>query len=307
MSIEAKVGLFVIAGTVMLGAGLSVVRTTQMVRGQVPHKTSFRYAGGLAPGATVLFGGIKVGQITAVQSSSEDPTRIEIVFRVRAGTPLNEDSMARVGAVSVMSNPALAISTGSNAARRLTPGEAVRSEEAVGLDEVARRVATVADSANTLVLQLQKETSAIALQAHTLLANLNRVAGIGNRRRIENILAEMNTLIGRESPKIAEITDRISTLARRADATVANVNGTVDAVRDPLLEDLAELAHTISEARALLGHLDSVVSTNEVGIADIVKNLRATSENIQSLTESVKRQPWSLIRIKQPQDRKVPQ
>ena len=86
MTNEAKVGLFVIAGVAVLGAGVYFVRTTQTVKGQVPHKTYLRYAGGLAPGATVLFGGIKVGQVTAVRPDSEDPTRIEIGFQVRNGT-----------------------------------------------------------------------------------------------------------------------------------------------------------------------------------------------------------------------------
>ena len=48
------------------------------MRGQVTYNTHLRYAGGLAPGAGVLFGGIKVGQVTAVRPWSEDPTRIEI-------------------------------------------------------------------------------------------------------------------------------------------------------------------------------------------------------------------------------------
>ena len=111
------------------------------MRGQVPYKTYLRYAGGLAPGASVLFGGIKVGQITAVQPASEDPTRIEIAFDVKTGTPINEKSSAQVGSVSIMSSPALSITTGSNEARRLGAHEVVSSEEAVSLQEITRRVA----------------------------------------------------------------------------------------------------------------------------------------------------------------------
>ncbi|HYZ87640.1 MAG TPA: MlaD family protein [Bryobacteraceae bacterium] len=321
MTNEAKVGLFVISGVVVLGAAIYFVRTTQTIKGQVPHKTYLRYAGGLAPGATVLFGGIKVGQVTAVRPDSEDPTRIEIGFEVRKGTPLNENSIARVGTVSIMSNPALAISTGSNDARRLSAGEGVRSEEAVSIDEITRRVATVADSANAMLLQLRKDIPAITQETQTLLANLNQVAGTGNQRKIENILAELNTLVSRESPKIARITDQISALATRADSTVAsiepvlanvnrtvtNVNATVDTVRDPLARDLAELERTIVQARKLITDVDSVVRTNESDIGETVRNLHVTSDNLRTLTESVKRQPWSLIRIKQGPDRKVPQ
>jgi phospholipid/cholesterol/gamma-HCH transport system substrate-binding protein len=96
MSTEAKVGAFVIASLVVLGAGAYYVRTTQIVRGQVPYRTYLRYAGGIASGASVLFGGIKVGEVTAVRPDSVDPTRIEIAFDVKTGTPINQKSTARL-------------------------------------------------------------------------------------------------------------------------------------------------------------------------------------------------------------------
>ena len=95
MSTEAKVGAFVIVSLLVLGATVYFIHTTQNVKGQVIFKTYFRYAGGLSSGAPVLFGGIKVGQVTAVGPSTEDPTRVEIVFDVQSGTPLNQNSTAR--------------------------------------------------------------------------------------------------------------------------------------------------------------------------------------------------------------------
>src|SRR6185436_16656727 len=105
----------------------------------------------------VLFGGIKVGQVTAVGPASEDPTRIEIAFDVKTGTPINQNSTAQVGSVSLMSSPALSITTGSNDARRLSAGEMVPSQEAVSLEDITRRVAVVADSANALMTTLGRE------------------------------------------------------------------------------------------------------------------------------------------------------
>ena len=91
------------------------------------------------------------------------------------------------------------------------------------------------------------------------------------------------------------------------DRTVTNVNNTVDAVRDPLLKNLAELERTIHEARNLVGSVREVVRTNEGDIAETVRNLRTTSENVRELSESIKQRPWSLVRTKQSPDRKVPQ
>jgi phospholipid/cholesterol/gamma-HCH transport system substrate-binding protein len=327
MSTEAKVGAFVIVGLLVLGSAIYFVHATQTVRGQAPYKTYLRYAGGLDPGAPVLFGGIKVGQVAAVRPASEDPTRIEILFEVKSGTPINQNSTARVGAVSVMSSPSLSITTGSNDARRLTPGEVVPSEEAVSLDEITRRVATVVDSANGLITEVRQVIPSLTGQAQTILANLNEITGARNQQRIEGILAEFNTLLNRESPKIAQITDQISALTKHADSavgsvgplvsnidrtvtnvnnTVTNVNKTVDAIRDPLTKDLAELERTLHAAQALLSSVQNVVHANEGDITETMRNLRSTSENVRALSESLKQRPWNLIRTTQPADRRIP-
>jgi hypothetical protein len=49
-----------------------------------------------------------------------------------------------------------------------------------------------------------------------------------------------------------------------------------------------------------------LVKANDYKIDDTIENLRTATENLDDLTESVKQRPWSMIRIKQPEDRKVP-
>jgi ABC-type transporter Mla subunit MlaD len=134
MSVEAKVGAFVMVCLVLLGVTVYYAGNNQWGSHVTPYKTYLRYAGGVAPGTGVLFGGIAAGRVTAVRSSSEDPTRIEILFEVNEGTPINENSIAKLGSVSLMSSPALSITTGSNDAPRLKAGQMIRSEETVSID-----------------------------------------------------------------------------------------------------------------------------------------------------------------------------
>jgi hypothetical protein len=56
----------------------------------------------------------------------------------------------------------------------------------------------------------------------------------------------------------------------------------------------------------LLANVQNLVQTNDTEISETIQNLHSASENIQELTDSVKQRPWSLIRAKQPSDRKVP-
>jgi phospholipid/cholesterol/gamma-HCH transport system substrate-binding protein len=321
MTTEAKVGVFVIASLLILGSATYFVHTTQTVRGQVPYNTYLHYAGGLAPGAAVLFGGIKVGQVTAVRPWSEDPTRIEIVFAVKSGTPVNQKSTASVGTISIMAAPALMITTGSNEARRLSAGEVVASAESLSLEEIEGRVAKVAESADALIAELRRDIPSLTGDARTVLANLNQISGAQNQKRIGRILANADTLLERESPKIEQLTDRISNLTKHADSVVgsvepvlnhvdqvaANANHTVDAIREPLTKDLTELESTLQAAQTVLADVQGVVGSNQSDIGETVRNLHSASENVRVLTESLKQRPWSLIRTKQPADRKVPQ
>jgi len=83
------------------------------------------------------------------------------------------------------------------------------------------------------------------------------------------------------------------------------VNGTVSDVREPIREDLAQLQNTLLETRQLLANMQVLVRANDYKIDDTIENLRTATENLDVLTDSVKQRPWSLIRIKQPEDRKV--
>ena len=306
MTTEAKVGAFVLGCFAMLAFTVIYLVNAQFSRHTVPYRTYLRYAGGLEPGASVLFGGINVGKVTSVRPWASDLTKIEILLNVKQGTPLNEKSVAKLGLTSVMSGASLSITTGGNDAKRLPPGSAIQSQEASSLDEIAGKVSTVADNANGLITQVRGELDGITGDARSLLANLNTVTGKPNQQRIQAILDNVNGLLGTERPKIDRLTDQLNTLAQHADDTVQNVNGTVTDAREPLQKDLFELQTTLQQAKQLLADMQVIVRANDYKIDDTVENLRVATDNLDQLTDSLKQRPWSLIRIKQPKEREVP-
>jgi len=303
---EAKVGAFVLGCFSILAFTVIYLVNAEFNGHTVPYHTYLRYAGGLEPGASVLFGGINVGKVTAVRPAASDPTKIEILLDVKQNTPVNEKSIAKLGLVSVMSGAALSITTGGNDARRLPPGSTISSQEAASLDEIAGKMAVVADNANSLITQARGELDGISRDARTLLANLNTVTGKPNQQRIRAVLDNVNEMLATERPKIDRLTDQLNVLSQHADDTIQNVNGTVSDVREPVRKDLAELQNTLLEAKQLLADMRVLVRANDYKIDDTIENLRTATQNLDELTESVKQRPWSLIRIKQPEDRKLP-
>jgi ABC-type transporter Mla subunit MlaD len=304
---EAKVGAFVLGCLAILAFTIIYLLNAQFSGNMVPYRTYLRYAGGLEPGASVLFGGINAGKVTAVRPWATDPTRIEILLEVKQGTPLNEKSIAKLGFTSIMNSASLSITTGSNDAKRLPPGSAITSQEAASLDEIAGKMATVADNANALIVQAKGELEGITGDARNLLGNLNTVTGPANQRKVQAVLDHINDLLATEGPKIDRLSDQLIAVTQHADDTIQNVNGTVTDIREPVRKDLAELQDTLQQAKRLLADMQAIVRANDDKIGDTVENLRVATDNLDQLTDSLKQRPWSLIRIKQPKDRKVPQ
>ena len=187
------------------------------------------------------------------------------------------------------------------------PGSSITSQEAASLDEIAGKMAAVADNANALITQAKGELEGITGDARSLLANLNTVTGPPTQQKVQAVLDHVNGILATEGPKIDRISDQLVTLSQHTDETVQNVNGTVTDVREPIRKDLAELQNTLQQARQLLSDMQVMVRANDYKIDDTVENLRVATDNLDQLTDSLKQRPWSLIRIKQTKERQVPQ
>lgn len=312
-STEAKVGAFVVMCVVLLTATVHYVSNVRFNGAQVPYRTYLRNAQGMESGSSVLFGGITVGKVTSVRPDKADPTRIEILFDVQQGTPLNAKSMAAIGTISLMSSPALAISTGANGAPRLKAWAIIPSQETITLDEMQRKIGTLAESAQTTLATVNKDLNDLTGDGRQLLANLNDATGTTNRKHLAGILAHSDAMVAQLSPRIDQISERVLKLTTDADvvvgkmgATVDNANETITAIRGPAQADLAQLEKAIQETRGLIGSLDVLVRTNSQNATYTIENLRMATDNLNDLTQSVKERPWSLVRIKQPKDREVP-
>jgi phospholipid/cholesterol/gamma-HCH transport system substrate-binding protein len=306
MSTEAKVGAFVLSCFAVLTFTVIYLLNAQFSGGAVPYRTYLRYAGGLEPGASVLYGGMNVGKVTAVRPWATDPTQIEILLEVKKDTPLNEKSVAKLGFTSVMNSAVLSVTTGRIDATRLPPGSVITSQEAASLDEIAGKLAAVADNANGLIAQAQGELNGIAGNMNHLLANLQNMTGQPNQKKVQAILDNIDQLVADERPKIDRLTDQLGRVSQHADDTIQNVNGTVTDVRDPMRKDLAELQTSLQQAKELLQSMQILVRANDYKIGDTVENLREATDNLNQFTNSLKQRPWSLVRIKQPEDHQVP-
>jgi phospholipid/cholesterol/gamma-HCH transport system substrate-binding protein len=299
-SIEARVGAFVVVCAAVLAVTVYFVSKSELRGQQTPYRMYLRYAGGLEPGTAVLFGGISVGKVTSVRPDLADPTRIEISLGVKPGTPLNARSIGKLGSISLLGSPVVSITTGSNDAPRLPPGAVIPALETVSMDDMQRKVVALADSAQTTLTSVNRDVNSLTADAHRVLGNLDRVTGTANQRHMAAILTNADRTVAQLSSRVGPTLDNVN-------RTVANADGTITGLRQPMQADLAEAQRTLQEIRGVAANLQSILSTNSDNISYSLENIRGATDNLNDFTRSLREQPWSLVRIKQPEDRKVPQ
>ena len=231
------------------------------------------------------------GKVTAVRPWTSDPTKIEILLEVKQGTPLNEKSVAKLGLVSIMNSAALSITTGSNDAKRLAPGSSIPSKEAASLDEIAGKMADVADNANALITQAQGELDGISGDARKSSRQPQYRDRPAHATEGSSRVGSRQRLAGDRRSEDRSHLRSIVALSQHADDTIQNVNGTVTDVREPVRKDLAELQNTLLQAKQLLTDMQVMVRANDYKIDDTVENLRVATDNLDQLTDSLKQRP----------------
>ncbi len=320
MSNEAKVGAFVIVALVIFVATFISVANVQLAGEKVKYKTYLHFAGGLDSGNVVRFGGLKAGVVAEVRPWEEDPTQIEVILELRDDVPVNQKSVAKVTSLSALGNNYLEVSPGENGAPRVEPGGTIPSVETVTLDDITQKISDVADTAQSLMVDVQRDFRRITDDAHILLTNLQDLTGEKNQRNIERMLENTNLLVEELRPKLDKVTEDITVtleraqglageweqVAKTADVTIGNLNGTLEETRGPLKRDLEELETTLKQARDLLQDIQSLVAVNEDNINESIENFRVASQNVEELTDELRQRPWSLIRVMPKEDRQVP-
>jgi phospholipid/cholesterol/gamma-HCH transport system substrate-binding protein len=320
MSTEAKVGGFVILSIVLFVYTFISVANVRVRGERHVYKTYFRFAGGLEPGNVVRFAGLKAGVITAVQPWSDDPTRIEVVMEINDEVPVNAESAAQLASLSALGQNYLEITPGTKDAPLLEDGATIPSLETVTINDITKKLADVADTANVVMTNFNAEFAKMSDDIQKVLENVQELTGETNQKSVEALLANANAMVAEQRPKFDRITTQLNEtlekvelltedfrrVASRAETMVESANKTVDETREPIKRDLAELERTLTEARVLLQDIQALVAVNQEDISQTIDNFRSASDNVQQLTDELRQRPWSLIRVKPKAEREVP-
>jgi phospholipid/cholesterol/gamma-HCH transport system substrate-binding protein len=301
---QVWVGLFVlIAAALLIGTILAV--SGVFSGGEVAHYSYFKSAEGLVAGATVRYGGMKAGRVESVRVDPHDSTRMEIDFSVGRDIPVKTDSMAKITSLGALEENYVEVGTGTNGARLAAPGSEVKGIKTVGIGAIGDMIGNLEPVAQQVLQNLNQrliEIQVTVTRVNDLLNDQNRVNvshGLGN---LNSMLAEDRpklvasmTNVQAASAKIVPLLDDLKTTTNQANVVLSHIDPVVVENRQDIHTVVVELRQTLLTASSLMDQLKNTADFNTDNIDEMLVDLRATTENMKQLTESVKSKPSTLL------------
>jgi phospholipid/cholesterol/gamma-HCH transport system substrate-binding protein len=310
---QALVGIFVlVAAALLIGTILAVSGTFSS--GGVPYHTYFKSAGGLVPGAMVRYGGMEAGKVDGVHVDPKDSTRIEVDFRVRPNIPVKTDSVAKISALGALSDNYVEIGTGTKNGQLAPSGSELKSAETLGIGDLGDMIGSLTPIAKQTMQTLNQRLT----ELQVTIARVNDLLNDRNRANIGGSLGNLNAMLAEDRPKVsasltnvqtataklAPLLDNLKTTMDEANTTLGHVDSLVVENRQDIRTIVVELKQTLLTASSLMEQLKSTTDNNSDNIDQIIMNLRATTQNMKELTDSLKANPSLLLRGSSGKDRK---
>ncbi|PZO01822.1 MAG: MCE family protein [Hyphomicrobiales bacterium] len=200
---------------------------------------------GLGPGSSVLFNGLRVGEVTQIAFHPGDPGQIDAVIKVEQSTPLRVDTRARIEAQGIAGVVAVQLLGGSPDAAPLTAQQGHRlltitAEPTEGLIETVRAAAKSAEDALGGIEAMVKQNAGPIAE------------GIRGVEQFSAALGDSADGVARMMQGIGTVADVVTPVTQKLGAFSEDMTQAIRAIdRDYIVatvEDASKLAATLGGA-----------------------------------------------------------
>lgn len=279
MSKEAKVGIFVLLGIVILT--FFTFRVSKM--GGIGEKgyqltVDFETAAGLEPKANVKMAGVPIGKVEEIKLVGNNA---RLVLRIQEGVKIPIDSVVSIQTQGLLGEKYVEILPGEETDQMLPPGGRVANTvPPANLDEIIRKVTLISEDlqnfTHTLAQTLGTEEGQKALT--DIIRNTRETTEVlrkvvtGNEERLNRILASVDTLS-------ADLRDISSANKEDLRVTIANLRS----FSETLKTEAPGLARKLQE---MSERVSGVVGENRENIRVSMENLKNASAKLDNTLES---------------------
>lgn len=293
MKKEVKIGIYAIVILLCAWAGIRFLSGVDVFGRHAVYYARYEQVNGVQNAAAVMIRGVKIGKVSEIRVSPDDPTSVEVVLSIPRSYRLPVDSEAKIFSTSIMGSKAIEIVLGSSQ-EILESGSNINSGYTKDLMAVAdSELDYYKDKITTLVENF-----------NTTLKSLNSLVD-NNNKSITEALAHLNSItagldgaIGKDKQQLADIvtsidkfTKALSENSAHIDSIMTNVDSVTSAlaeknVGESLGESLAELNSVLAKINGGEGTVGRLMCDEQ-----LYANLTQASANLSALLADLKEHP----------------
>ncbi len=283
MNAQARLGAFVLVALILLGLVSS--RIGGFVLFKQKHnivETEFNDLMGLEPQSSVRMAGVKVGTI---QSISLDKGRALVRIALLPGIQLPASTKATIVGRGMVGEKYLSL--------HATPGDTSVLPDGALIPSVP------GGDINTLIEQMSRIMGNIGSISESLKRILANNKGSDS---LQGLIGKTNDTIGEISKMVKENRRDVHNTIHNLDLVTAELNKELPISIRRLNEATKQLPKAIesgrsffSEGKATMDHADAILVDNRENLYRMLFELRKASENLETLSDDLRRNPWKLL------------
>ena len=284
MKKEVKIGIYALLIFLGSWAGIRFLSGADIFGRNNVFYAYYDDASGLQNASSVVIRGVKVGQVSSVAISPEDPTKVQVTLAVSKDYTIPVDSKAKIFSAGLMGGQAVEIVLGKDSAL-LEPGATITSAVEVGMfdalssefGDIKEKLVVMMDNINTTLTTLNTLVDSNNANISSAISNLNGILADLEKSQIVSNLDSFTGTLKNNGEKIDSIVSSVNNLAKTLDE---------QQMGQKLAAAVENLSPLLAKFNSAEGTVGSLLNDKE-----LYANLTQASENLSALLGDLKENP----------------
>lgn len=284
MKKEVKIGIYALLIFLGSWAGIRFLSGADIFGRNNVFYAYYDDASGLQNASSVVIRGVKVGQVSSVAISPEDPTKVQVTLAVSKDYTIPVDSKAKIFSAGLMGGQAVEIVLGKESAL-LEPGATITSAVEVGMfdalssefGDIKEKLVVMMDNINTTLTTLNTLVDSNNANISSAISNLNGILADLEKSQIVANLDSFTGTLKNNGEKIDSIVSSVNNLATTLDE---------QQMGQKLAAAVENLSTLLAKFNSAEGTVGSLLNDKE-----LYANLTQASENLSALLGDLKENP----------------
>ena len=300
-----RLGIFITVISILMVIFLIMVAGTKIMQKRDIYYIRYKDSSvtGLQIGGPVKYRGIGIGRVDDIFIDPENVADIIVTASIKSETPIKNDMKASLIPIGITGLVQVEITGGTQEAELLEEGSFINAGFST-FDSISGKAEIITN------------------KIEILLNNLNNITNEENKKRLNNIIANVDTIISQNQYSISNtivtlevITEDFDQIAKdtrsllkkldnimssgKVEKIVANTEEITSKLADSDLKQLMADIHKLTiDANDAISHIDATHLESRQDLLDTIESLKETIDYLNDFSRQISEDPSLLIRSK---------